>query len=90
MKGASRHHIPLTDSYEFYDTDTLPLLELPEDCNKAVFIFQKWSKKFYENASRQGYQPKEYAKLIAHLCYKNYTFSRKIAKHILKGVNSIY
>jgi hypothetical protein len=52
MKGASRYHIPLTDSYEFYDTDTLPHLELPEDCNKAVFIFQKWSKKFYENASR--------------------------------------
>jgi hypothetical protein len=28
--------------------------------------------------------------MIAHLCFKNLAFSRKIAKHILKGVNSIY
>ena len=30
----------------------------------------------------------EFAKCTAHLCYRNREYSKKLAKHILKGVNN--
>ena len=62
---------------------------MPDDCNRAIFISQKPLKKFYENASKHGGATEEYARLICHLSYRNKEFSRKSAKHILKGVNAI-
>ena len=79
----------MTKSFSFPAGQPIPVLELPDDCNKAVFISQKPLKKFYENASKHGGSTEEYARLIGHLCYGNKEFSRKLAKHILKGVNAI-
>jgi hypothetical protein len=44
-------------------------------------------KLFYNNASKHGFSNEEYSKMLAHLCFKNKEFSRKMAKHILKGTN---
>lgn len=44
-------------------------------------------KLFYANASKHGFALEEYSRLLAHLCFKNKEFSRRIAKHILKGTN---
>jgi hypothetical protein len=60
---------------------------LPDDCVQALFINVKLFKTFYENASKQGYESEEFARFAGHVCYKNREFSRKIAKHILKGTN---
>ena len=60
---------------------------LPEDCLKSLFLHIKSFKLFYANASKHGYATEEYSKFVAHLCYKNREFSKKMAKHILKGTN---
>ena len=48
----------------------------------------KQFKIFYENVSKHGYEMEEFAKCTAHLSYKNKEYSKKLAKHILKGVNN--
>lgn len=60
---------------------------LPEDCAKSLFIHLKQFKLFYLNASKHGYESEEFAKFVAHVCYQNKEFSKKMAKHILKGTN---
>lgn len=79
----------MTKSFSFPENQPIPTLSLPDICNKAIFISQKPLKKFYENASKHGGATEEYARLVGHLCYRNKEFSRKLAKHILKGVNAI-
>ena len=60
---------------------------LPQDCLNALFLKIKQFKPFYLNASKNGWKIEEFAKTVAHICYKNKEFSRKMGKHILKGTN---
>jgi hypothetical protein len=64
------------------------LLPLSNEDNKSVFIQSKTFKIFYENVSKHGYEMEEFAKCAAHLCFKNKEYSKKLGKHILKGVNN--
>ena len=87
-RGQSKFYQPLSKFFalsELSEEDTQ--LTLPEDCMKALFLHFKPMKLFYANASKHGFEKEEYAKMAAHLCYKNKEFSRKMAKHILKGTN---
>ena len=87
-RGQSIYYKPLRASYSLEKlSDEETQLLLPDDCLKSLFIHLKPSKLFYANASKHGYESEEYSKLVAHLCFKNKEFSRKMAKHILKGTN---
>mmetsp|Transcript_21776 Transcript_21776/g.33651 ORF Transcript_21776/g.33651 Transcript_21776/m.33651 type:complete len:99 (-) Transcript_21776:1589-1885(-) len=55
---------------------------------RGLFVANKTFKVFYENLSRHGYESEEYSTMIAHLCFRNKEFSKKMAKHILKGTNT--
>lgn len=87
-RGASKHHLPLGKSFALDSpTEEECQLYLPRDCLKAIFLNIKTFKQFYVNASKHGYALEEYARLVSHVCYKNKEYSRKIAKHIIKGTN---
>lgn len=87
-RGASQYHRPLNDSFALDGvTEQDCELSLPLDCLQALFMHTKSLKLFYANASRHGYALEQYSKLVAHVCYKNKEYSRKMAKHILKGTN---
>jgi len=87
-RGQSKFHVPLQQSFalETLSEEEARLL-LPEDCLRALFLHNKSFKVFYANTSRHGFESEAAAKMIAHLCYRNREFSRKMAKHILKGTN---
>ena len=87
-RGESKYYKPLHQSFSLEKlSDEESVLVLPEDCLKSLFMHVKSFKLFYANASKHGFESLEYAKFVAHVCFKNEEFSRKMAKHILKGTN---
>ena len=87
-RGASRFYKPISKSFSMLElSQEEQTLTLPEECLRNLFMHQKSNKLFYNNTSERGFVREEYAKMVAHLCYANKEFSRKIAKHILKGTN---
>jgi hypothetical protein len=87
-RGSSDYHLSPLQSYSGLQKEDLLELVLPDECLKAVFLQSKQFKIFYENSSKYGYEVEDFSLMVAHACFKNKQFSRKMAKHILKGTNT--
>lgn len=64
-------------------------LYLDPECLRALFMSEKRSQVFWENVLQ--YSPgtegiEDICRTMAHLCFRNYDFSKKIAKIILFGL----
>jgi hypothetical protein len=42
---------------------------------------------FIDKVLKEGYELEEFGKALAHFCYKNESFSKKVAKLLLKGIS---
>ena len=51
--------------------------------------FSKRHKKFFEMMLTTEYNSKELAKIVGHICWKNYEISRKIGKSLILGINKV-
>ena len=49
---------------------------------------EKKYKLFYDNVTKHGFESLEFSRMVAHLCFKNKEYSSKIARQVLKGVNT--
>jgi hypothetical protein len=61
---------------------------LSDQCLQALFMAEKKYKLFYDNVTKHGFESVEFSRMVAHLCFKNKEYSSKIARQVLKGVNT--
>jgi hypothetical protein len=87
-RGHSSFYQPLQSHFSMVNlTEKDQFIVLPQDCTNALFLKIKQFKPFYLNASKNGWKIDDFSRTVAHICYKNKDYSKKMAKHILKGTN---